>query len=541
MVTPKLGAGSYTLSIVGDIRDLCSNVCVYESYPFTMSEINAPAVTAGNDTTVANGAIITLHGAATGGASPYTFHWEPASALVNPNVAQPQTINMGASVNFVLNVTDNAGCHGTSDVLVTVVGGPLGVTATSDPETICAGSPATLNALPSGGSGNYAYSWTTNPPGFTSNLQNPVVYPSLTTTYVVQVSDGFSIISGSVTVNVNPKPQASAGANTSIPYGTNTTLHATASGGSGNYSYYWTSNPPGFSSTAVDPLITNLQITTMFILTVTDINTGCVSAPDEVQVSVTGSPLSCNPVATPGILCKGVPSQLHAMVGGGSGMYTFAWTSMPPGFNSQLADPVVVPGETTIYALTVSDGFNQAVGQVTVQVKPLPLFPQWISDSTACIYEKITLDAGNPGSTYYWSNGATTQSIQVETTGIGFDQQEYKVKVFNEYGCTDSAEARVTFTFSACTGIETILPEGNLSVYPNPGQGNLHLEMEYHGRYIDLEITTILGQILLSDRIVFPGKKREKRDYDLSRIPAGLYLVKLKNDSFSRTVKFINR
>ncbi|MBV5346432.1 MAG: hypothetical protein JZU63_13440, partial [Rhodoferax sp.] len=163
-VTPKLAAGDYVLHIIGDIRDLCGNLCVYQDYPFTLTEINAPVVSAGNDTTVANGVIITLHGAVSGGASPYTYYWEPANLLVNPNVAQPLTVNMGASTNFTLNVTDHAGCHGTSDVLVTVVGGPLGVNATSFPGTLCPGFSSILNAMVSGGSGNYTYSWTSNPP-----------------------------------------------------------------------------------------------------------------------------------------------------------------------------------------------------------------------------------------------------------------------------------------------------------------------------------------------------------------------------------------
>ncbi len=538
---PKLGAGSYTLNIAGDVRDLCDNICVYQGYPFQLNEINAPVVSAGNDTTVANGVIITLHGAASGGATPYTYHWEPAGLLVNPNVAQPVTVNLGASVNFLLNVTDNAGCHGNADVLVTIVGGPLGVTATSTPGTVCAGESTLLDAMVSGGSGNYSFSWTSNPPGFTSNLHNPTVYPVTTTTYTAQISDGFSTISGSTIVNVNPNPLAGAGQNTSIPYGTSTTLYGSATGGSGNYSYYWTSNPPGFSSTNINPTVTNLTLTTIFSLIVTDNATGCVSEPARVTISVTGSPLACNPVATPAILCKGEASKLHAMVGGGSGNYTYSWTSTPPGFTSQVADPSVIPDETTSYYLTISDGFNTASGLVNVQVKPLPLILNWPADTTACIYEKVTLDAGNPGSTYYWSNGATTQTIDVTTTGIGNDVQFYRVKVLNEQGCVDSADSKVSFSFSACTGIEELLTESSLTVYPNPGSGHLHLEARSPGQFMELTITTIVGETVMTDRIEFSEGKPLTRDYDLSRFPKGLYLVTLRSNEFARTVKYINR
>ncbi|MFZ4520807.1 MAG: T9SS type A sorting domain-containing protein [Bacteroidales bacterium] len=540
-VTPKLTAGSYTLHIAGDIRDLCDNVCEYLDYPFQLTELNAPIVSAGNDTSVANGVIITLHGLVSGGVNPYSCHWEPAGFLANPNVMQPVTINLGASVNFILNVTDQAGCHGTADVLVTVVGGPLGVAATATPGTICAGASTLLDAMVSGGSGNYNFSWTSNPPGFNSNLHNPTVYPVSTTTYSVQVNDGFSTISGSTVAVVNPKPIAGAGSNTSIPYGTNAILNGSASGGSGNYSYYWTSTPPGFSSQLMTPTVTNLSVSTIFSLVVTDNATGCVSEPAQVMVSVTGSPLACNPVANPFTLCKGERSTLRPMVGGGSGNYTYSWTSTPPGFSSQVPEPIVYPEETTNYILTVNDGFNTTTGQVNVHVKPVPVIQNWPTDTTACIYEEVVLDAGNPGSTYYWSNGATTQSIVVSTTGLGYDEQSYKVRVINEYGCIDSAASKVSFSFSVCAAIEEVGSRGTIRIYPNPGNSKLHIEVSYPGQDLELTITTIVGETVLTDKIEFSRDGIMEREYDLGRFPQGLYLVTLKSNEFSRTVKFINR
>lgn len=541
VVTPMLGAGDYTLNIVGDIRDLCDNVCVYQGYPFQLTEINAPQVTAGNDTSVANGAIITLHGAAAAGTSPYSFHWEPAQFLVNANVPQPLTINLGASVNFTVQVTDQAGCHGTDDVMVTVVGGPLGVNTTATPGTICAGDQALLSALVSGGSGNYTYSWTSVPPGFTSSLMNPTVSPLSTTTYNLQVSDGFSTLSGSVTVTVNAKPVAGAGTNTSIPYGTSTTLHGSASGGSGGYSYYWTSLPPGFSSSIQNPLVTNLMVSTVFTVVATDNLTGCVSEPAMVTVNVTGSPLACNPVATPAIICQGESTVLHAMAGGGSGNYSWSWTSVPPGFTSDQENPAVSPLETTNYLVTVNDGFNTKPGQVNVTVRPRPLFPNWSSDTVVCIYETVTLDAGNPGSDYYWTNGAITQTIKVQSTGIGSDYQYYQVKVNNGYGCTDSASVAVDFSFDACTGVDEIFPNGTIRIHPNPGNGNLHLELQAPGQPVKISILSMLGAVVISDHIFHAPASTLVRDYDFSDLPAGIYLVRVTCNEAIYNVKFINR
>jgi hypothetical protein len=289
----------------------------------------------------------------------------------------------------------------------------------------------------------------------------------------------------------------------------------------------------------MSPAITNLTVTTIYSLVVTDITTGCVGEPSLVTVSVTGSPLACNPVASPAILCKGTPSTLHAMVGGGSGSYTYSWTSIPPGFTSQEAEPDVVPDETTSYSLTVSDGFNTASGTTNVQVRPVPLFNNWPSDTTACVYETVFLDAGNPNSVWYWSNGATTRSIPVQSTGIGSDYQYYKVKVMNEYGCIDSAESRVSFSFSACTGISEVFPGGRLLVFPNPGNGKIHLEMCCPGQFIELSVHTVVGQRVLTEKTGCYGKEPHSLELDLSDHPKGLYLITLKSPDFSRTVKFV--
>jgi len=539
-VSPKLFAGNYTLNIVGDIIDLCDNIALYQSYPFLVSEINAPVAGAGNDTTIANGAIITLHGSASGGSGSYTYHWEPAAYLVNPDVQSPLTVNIGATTQFTLNVTDNAGCNSSDNVLVTVVGGPLGVAVTSDPQTICAGESSSLQALGSGGSGNYTYSWTSNPPGFISALQNPTVFPLTTTIYNLDLNDGFSSTSGSSTVTVNPKPLAAAGSSISIPYGTNASLSGYASGGSGNYSYYWTSQPPGYSSALSNPVFTNLQASTVFILTVTDLTTGCQSEPSQLSVTITGSPLSVHPVADRPVICQGVSTQLHAMAGGGSGNYTFSWTSQPPGFTSTLENPVVSPMEPTSYEVLINDGFNQSNGSVTVHVNPRPVIHLGPADTTLCVYDNLVLDAGNPNSSYYWSNGATSQSISVSSSGIGFDMQFYTVKVINESGCVDSTGILVTFTFSACTGIGENGSTPSLSIRPNPTQGLFTLSIENLNGPFRLSVINPLG-ILIRQEDIIAAPGNFSKVFDFSDLNPGLYFIGVFDRKDDRIIKLLIR
>jgi hypothetical protein len=127
--------------------------------------------------------------------------------MVNPNIQNPVTVNLTSTTQFTLTVTDaTSTCIGTDQVLVTVTGGPLSLMAIATPETSCAGNAVQLMALTGGGTGNYTYSWTSDPVGFTSNIQNPVANPLETTTYTVVVNDGNATLSDLVLVTVNPLP-----------------------------------------------------------------------------------------------------------------------------------------------------------------------------------------------------------------------------------------------------------------------------------------------------------------------------------------------
>ncbi len=85
-------------------------------------------------------------------------------------------------------------------------------------------------------------------------------------------------------------------------------------------------------------------------------------------------------------------------------------------------------------------------------------------DSTFCDQINFSLDAGNSGANYIWSNGATVQGISVGVTGL------YWVEV-SENGCTTNDSITLTFgsgptinlgpDTSFCAGASYILDAGN--------------------------------------------------------------------------------
>ena len=507
----------------------------------TTANIYQPVADAGDDTLIQNGVHVTLHGSASQGSGSYHYHWEPAELFIDPDVASPTTVNLFSTKLFTVTATDDAAnCNAQDMVTVYVSGGALAVNAVAIPLTICSGQTTQLQSFGSGGTGNYTFSWT-GPGGFTSNIQNPTVQPPVTSTYTVTINDGFNTVSNTVTVNVDQLPVANPGVNKSIPHGTYTFLDGSVNGGISDYFYSWSPIDKLINPNIQQPQTTNLTATTVYSLIVTDLVTNCVSNnPANVSIEVTGGPLNANPVATPGWICRGDTTQLHASAGGGNvGFYQYEWISNPSGFSSTDAEPYVHPEENTTYIVNVFDGFNSATGSASVLIYPEPFIHLGPPDTTICIYDSLQLDAGNPGSEYLWSNGATSRIIQVQGAGIGPEIQNYNVKVTNEYECSSISSISIMYSYSACTGINVKGESKRVKIYPNPSPGIFTLVNPGFSNDIRVSITDILGK---SIKTFFLGKSESgntTETLDLSGYPKGMYLIEFGNDSQLWTEKLV--
>ncbi|OFX48913.1 MAG: hypothetical protein A2046_07995 [Bacteroidetes bacterium GWA2_30_7] len=74
----------------------------------------------------------------------------------------------------------------------------------ANPIEITIGGSSSLLADVTGGWGNYVYSWTSNPAGFTSTEANPTVSPTDTTDYTIVVTSAFNEVSSTCTISVQP-------------------------------------------------------------------------------------------------------------------------------------------------------------------------------------------------------------------------------------------------------------------------------------------------------------------------------------------------
>ncbi len=84
---------------------------------------------------------------------------------------------------------------------------------------------------------------------------------------------------------------------------------------------------------------------------------------------------------------------MDAAASGGSGTYTYFWTSIPAGFSSTLAKPTATPTVNTTYNVVVNDGFSTVNGQVAVTVNSLPAKPAITASgpTTFCAGGNVTL------------------------------------------------------------------------------------------------------------------------------------------------------
>jgi hypothetical protein len=257
----------------------------------------------------------------------------------------------------------------------------------------------------------------------------------------------------------------------------------------------------------------------MFRLTVTDNNTGCVSAQEDLAtVVVNGGPLSVTADVTDPMICRSAMTQLHALPSGGYPDYTFSWTSSPPGFTSTQQEPYVYPTENTTYTVEVFDGYNNFTSQPVLVTVSSPPFVNLGADLNVCPYDTVRLVANNPGMNYYWSNGSIEQSILVGTTGIGFDFKTIWVRVENDDGCMSTDTIKIVFDFAECSGVEEHDQETDVFLYPNPTTGKVLIEWTGLSGNVDMQITDLHGTKIMGQAIIAPSSGQYKGSFDLSGV-----------------------
>ena len=417
----NVGAGTYDIIYSYTSANSCSGADTQ-----TVVVEAAPLADAGIDQNITSGSSAALSGSASGGSGSYAFAWSPITKIASGvNSAGATTIPLSSAALFTLKVTDNVNsCYDNDTVLITVGSSTLAVIASSSPDTICSGASSQLSASVAGGSGTYSYSWTSSPAGFSSTISNPVITPGITTTYTLDVSDGVTNASSATVVVVNPNPIADAGTDKTIALGSSTMLNGSASNGSGTYTYVWTPTADLVNANIQNPTTISLFTNTTFVLTVEDVTTSCTGT-DSMHVFVTNTALTAVPTATPDTICKGSSTQLLANAIGGSGTYTYNWTSVPVGFTSSVNNPTVMPNVTTMYYLVVNDGSSTVNDSVKVVVNSIPNASFFGLNSDYCNTSSPVTLVGSPAGGIFSGPGISANQFNPSMANTGNNQIIY--------------------------------------------------------------------------------------------------------------------
>lgn len=347
--------GTITYSVTVTDNNGCTN---RDAATVTVNSL--PTANAGTDKTICSGSSTSIGGSPTGsgGTSPYTYSWNPTTALSSSTNANPSA-NPTSATSYTVTVTDNNGCTNNDIVIVTV--DPLPTVDAGADKTICTGSSTSIGGSPtaSGGTSPYTYSWNPTTALSFSTIANPTANPTATTSYTVTVTDNKGCsYTDVVVVNVNSLPTVSAGSNQSICLGASASLGGspTASGGVSPYTYSWSPSTALSSATAANPSA-NPTSTTNYTVTVTD-NGGCVKS-SSVSVTVNSVTVSVTPASAN--ISGGDNISLTA-----SGASTYSW-SPSTGLNQTTGATVIAtPSTTTSYTVTGTNGNGCSATQLVV-------------------------------------------------------------------------------------------------------------------------------------------------------------------------------
>ncbi len=341
-----------------------------------------PVVNLGNDTTFCGNQALTLDAGNSG--SVYT--WSTG--------ATTQTISVNTSGNYTVQV-NLTGCTDQDTIVITVNQPP--VLFLGNDTVLCTGQVLSLTAAAAG----YTATWSD---GTTLGSLNV----SSGGTYWVQLTNNVCTVTDTINVQFNNPPAVMLGNDTVICSGAQVTLDAGNAGASYTWSTGATTQTIAVSATGNYTVTANVS--------------GCIDK-DTIQVTVSQPPVLF--LGNDTTLCDGQVLQLSASAAG----YTNSWSNGTSGSSLNVS-------ATGSYWVTMTNGVCTVSDSISIQFVPPPDVSLG-NDTIICSGQQVTLDAGNAGALFLWSNGATTQTISVSATG-------YYVVSVSLAGCTDDDSLQLT-------------------------------------------------------------------------------------------------
>jgi hypothetical protein len=212
-------------------------------------------------------------------------------------------------------------------------------------------------------------------------------------------------------------------------------------------------------------------------------------------------------------LCKDKSIRLSGNASDGYEPYSYSW--FPPiGLdNANSQNPLATPGQTTKYYLTVTDRNGcSSFDTITVNIYNLPDNTIRADKSIPiCPCDSVKISA-QPGYSYLWSTGESTQSINVNLPG------SYSVEVTDKDGCKSSNSITVTQKpVRIEVALDTVISE-------NGKNSSFKLSLVDELNAIDCGYTDISADISFNQTLIIPDNQ-----YPVT-IKNGLETIRIKHD-----------
>lgn len=310
-----------------------------------------------------------------------------------------------------------------------------------------------IQAIPIGGTAPYYYKWWCDNPGqcglSSPAVSNPIVNPTDTTTYFVQITDknGCTSEIDGIQVNVRRLPIADAGPDQFIcEGGIGTQLGCTILNpvqAPGPYTYQWIPGAGLNDPTLVNPYA-NPDTTTIYTVVVGSAN-GCQSDNTTLDtLSTVTIFVKERPVVEAGPdmdVCLGDSTLMLGFASEAGPDYTYVWTPSSGVSDSSLKAPMVSPPRTTTFFLVAwSNGCPSEADSTTVFVRTLPTSDPGIAYEI-CAGDTIAFSGvagGDPTATYQfaWSPaiGLSDPSVS-KPLAFPTSTTTYELQAISSYGC----------------------------------------------------------------------------------------------------------
>ena len=479
-----VGAGTYSLYVVdaNNCVDSLTGITVNQPSALTTSSVNTnPACNGdatGSSTVTANG-----------GTAGYTYAWLPGGETTS-------TVSGMSAGTYSCTVTDANGC--TTMETMTIVDPAAISILVNAPDTVCAGTVATLMANGSGGTGSLSYLWQ---PG---NLSGSTVTVTLTssTVQLITVTDSLGCsFTDSASITVEALPVVALGQDIT-QCGGSVLLDAQNAG----MSYLWNDN-----STAQT---LNVSVSGTYFVGVTNAF-GCTGS-DTINVTLNANPSLYLGADT--TQCGG-SVVLDAQIAGG----TYLWSD-----NSTAQ--TLGAATSGIYWVNVVDANGCSTADtIVVTINAVPTVTASANTLTACALDADIILTGSP-SNGTWSGTSVSGNLFDPSVGAGSYSPLYTYTDAN--GCTGTAG--VTIVVSECTGITENSSAALMTLYPNPNNGQFNIVFAADASDVIVEITDVEGRIVQTQQLnsVVAGASNT---ISMESAANGFYFVKVIANGSSTT------